>query len=256
MTAPSLSVPTANGRYYSRPSSGLMVPSITNIIGKKDKPGLKYWAAKEAANYAADNLQKLQTLTRDEAYSLVRGAPFANRDDSPSAIGDIVHSMIERYVRQEDAPTHEEITHAHNTVKWMYMHFIKFVDHYKPVFTGTEFTVWSDQYGYAGTADLSFQIANLHVLCDTKTGNRVYPETAMQLAALAKADVILSSDGTEREVPGYDRYAILHLRPRSFSLVPVENIDRAFDCFLALKQVFDWDLQFADKTLGFAPKVN
>jgi len=254
MTAPALSVPTANGRYYVRPGKGDSVPSITNIIGKKDKPGLKYWAAKSAATYASENREKLATLTEQEAWQLVRNAPFARQDDSPAAIGDIVHGYIERYVGG-DGPAHEEVEQSHHTVKWMWVHFIKFVEQYKPEFTGSEFTVWSDKHGYAGTADLSFRIGQFHVLCDTKTGNRVYPETAMQLAALANADVILSTDGTEAPVPAYDRYAVLHLRPRSATLVPVENIEAAFKTFLALKEVFDWDIQYADRTLGFAPKV-
>jgi hypothetical protein len=136
----------------------------------------------------------------------------------------------------------------------MWDRFAKFLNYYKPEFTGTEFTVWSDTFGYAGTADISMKINGAHVLVDTKTGKGCYPETGMQLAALAKADVILHPDGREEPVPHYDAYAILHLRPRSYTLVPVHKIGEAFETFLALKRVFDWNITDAQETLGYAPK--
>lgn len=256
MTDPVLAVPTSNGRYYVRPERGSM-PSITNIIGKKDKPGLKYWAMKECATYASQQRATLASLTEREAYTLVREAPFARSDDSPAAIGDIVHSMIERKVKNENAPSHDEVTTAHHTVRAMWQSFLKFEERYKPQYTGSEWTVWSDTYGYAGTMDLSFNVAGFHVLCDAKTGKNVYPETAMQLAAGAFADVVIGADGNEvGAVPKYDKYAILHLRPRSATLVPVDNIPAAWEAFKALKLVFDWDVEMSGQTLGFAPKVS
>jgi hypothetical protein len=49
---------------------------------------------------------------------------------------------------------------------------------------------------------------------------------------------------------------VLHLRPRGYRLHPVEKIPEAFECFLALKKVFDWELQHAPGTIAFAPKYN
>lgn len=256
MTAPALSVPTANGRFYRDPNGRRdMVPSITNVIGMLDKPALKFWAAKEAANYAADNREMLAGLPRDAAQQLVRNAPFQRSDDSPAAIGDIVHNWIDRHV-QGDAPTHDEVVNSHRTARDMWYSFIKFRDHYAPDFIDSEFTVWSDQYDYAGTADLHLVINGVSVLADTKTGANVYSESAMQLAAIANADIKMSTTGEELPVPKFERYAILHIRPRSATLVPVENIDAAWACFRALREVFKWKVQYADQTLGFAPKVN
>lgn len=76
----------------------------------------------------------------------------------------------------------------------------------------------------------------------------------MQLAALKNADVVISSDGSERPMAQYDGFAALHLRPRSFTLHPIDHIDEAFQCFLHLKAVFDWEVQFAHRTIVFAPK--
>jgi hypothetical protein len=244
---------TEHGRFYYHPGRGHDgKPSITNIIGKKFKP-LFGAGMKEAANYAADNIATLATLEREQIFQLCTHTP--RRPDSPSAIGDIVHGMIERYVKG-DAPTHDEVMGSHQTVKWMWGQFLKFQEYYKPEYTGSEFTVWSDKYGYAGTADLGFRIGGAHVLCDAKTGKATYPEVAMQLAAIQYADFIITPDGRELPIPQYDRYAVLHIRPRSATLKPVFKIPEAFEAFLALKKVFDWDVFHANEAIGFAPKVN
>jgi hypothetical protein len=253
MTDPKFSVSTEHGRYYIRPSTGVSVPSVTNIIGMKDKPGLKWWAAKTVAQYAAENRASLAMMTEEQAFSVARHTPFRHADDSPAAIGDIVHGFIEQRIKGT-GPSHEDVKHSHRTVHWMWDRFLKFEAHYKPEYTGSEFTVWSERYGYAGTGDFSMKIGEHHVLVDTKTGNQVYPESGMQVAALGHADLMFDPDGHERAVPAYDKFAILHIRPKSFALYPVENVDKAFECFLALKTVFDWHVGEASKTIAFAPK--
>jgi hypothetical protein len=231
-----------------------MVPSITNIIDRKNKPGLKHWAAKAAAEYAADNLAKLEPLNRDERIQLVKNAPFTRTADSAAATGDAVHSWIDNYVKTGGtwAP---DLPRTSITAQHMWHQFLAFVGRYQPTFGLSEFTVWSERYGYAGTGDLAFNVGGQNVLCDTKTGKNVYPEVAMQLAALAHADCIIDPEGNEHLLPGFDKYTVLHLRPMSFTLIPVERTDEAFQAFLALKTVLDWEASHADKTLGYAPKV-
>jgi hypothetical protein len=130
-----------------------------------------------------------------------------------------------------------------------------FVETYKPSWSLSEFTVWSDAHNYAGTADLAAYIGNALVLIDHKTGKNAYPDTALQLAALANADFILSPDGTEMPLPKFDRCGILHIRPRSCRLIPVDHIEEAFSAFLGLKACFDWQVAYQDETLKYAPKL-
>lgn len=257
MTAPKLSVSTPNGRYYYHPRRESSKPSITNIMDQKNKAGLKYWASREAANYAADNLMKLSTLTRDEAIELIRRAPFAKSDSSK--VGDAVHDWIDRFIKGEFGPTgqpsDQEFLEAGFTAKHMWQTFQAFNRYYHPKFVESEFTVWSETYGYAGTADWSAYIGGSLVLGDTKTGTRIYPDTGLQLAALAKADFILDPDGTERPLPKYDKFAILHIRPTYFELPPIHNIEACFNGFLGLKASFDLEINYGDSILGYAPKV-
>ena len=264
MTAPALAQATPWGRYYGRPgkAAGLMVPSITNIKSMKAIKGLPNWAARECAEYAADNLERLEHLDRDERVQLIKGAPWREKEDSPAHIGDIVHEWIDTLAKggKVDPEVYHdfhtgELMKAPRQAKQMWRQFGGFLNKHNPRWVKTEFTVWSDTYGYAGTADWSAYIGPWLVLGDNKTGKGVYADTAMQLGALAHADVILDTEGHEEPVPKFDRYAILHLRPRSATLVPVEHIDEWFEAFLGLKKVFDTVVNFEDKTLMYAPKI-
>jgi hypothetical protein len=254
MTAPALSVSTNNGRYYIHPKRRKSVPSITNIKDVKSIPALKYVAARDAAGYAADNRAKLATLDRNEAFQLVKQAPFTFTDESPARIGDVVHDWIDRYIKGAP-PGAQEINGAVITARHMWQRFGEFVGRYQPQFVDSEFTVWSDTHDYAGTGDLAMNIKGALILADTKTGKNVYPETGMQLAALAFADCILTTEGEEKPIPKFDRFAVLHLRPTSYQLIPVDNIEASFRAFLGLKAVFDWEVEYGDKTLGFSPRV-
>lgn len=257
MTAPALAFDTEHGRYYKRPGDHNQVPSITNILNMKAKPLFRA-GMKEAARYAAENRTVLATLDQDQAYTLVSNPP--RREDSPSAIGDIVHAEIEQYIKRTLAgQPHPAPPEMPQTAKWTCQRFAKFVAYYQAkfpdfAFTDSEFTVWSNKHGYAGTADGSFRMNGRHILADWKSGRAVYPEVAMQLSAIAHADVVISADGTERPLGTYDGYAALHLRPRSFALHPIDHIEEAFQSFLALKSVFDWEIEYAHKSIVFAPK--
>lgn len=255
MTAPELAIPTQNGRFYVHPGNQAAVPSITNIIGMKSKPLFRA-GLKKAARYASNNLPMLSMLDAESAYKLIADPP--DEDNEPSAIGDLVHKWIEEFiVSGGQGPPKADVEAAPNTARWMFEHFVSdFHIPRQPQYTGTEFTVWSNRYGYAGTADFSAMLYGHHTLVDTKTGKQPYPEVAMQLAAIANADFVLAPDGTESRVPEYARYAVLHVRPRSAKLHPVFNIEEAFKAFLGLKAVFDWNINYAPRSIGYAPNVN
>jgi|SRR5215469_3098171 len=251
MTKPTLSTSTPFGRFYAHPKRQTQVPSITNIKDVKNIPGLKVWAARRAAEYAADNLDKLAGLDRDERVQLIRQAPFTSRSDDASNVGDIVHEWIDAFIKGE----HRGAADLPRTAQGMIRAFQKFNETYTPEWVMSEFTVWSETHQYAGTADWAARIHGWLVLGDTKTGNRVYPDTRYQLAALANADFILEDDGTELDLPRFERFAILHLRPTYYELIPVINIAEAFESFLALKTVFYDDMAHAANSLMWAPKV-
>lgn len=261
MTDPVLSVKTSHGRFYQRPRDGKQVPSITNIIGMKDKPALKYWAARECATFAAQNLDTLAALNEKERIDLIKGAPFRSSGTAAER-GDIVHDWIDQYIKEGAAQVAqgqpwrpEDYQGSSATAKNMFKQFGAFVRKYQPEWVASEFTVWSDKHGYAGTGDFICKIKGAYIYGDTKTGRGVYPEVGMQISALVNADYMLTPDGEEAPLPKFDRAAVLHVRPRFARLSPLSNIDQCFKSFLGLRACFDWHVVYSDEIIGIAPKI-
>jgi hypothetical protein len=87
-------------------------------------------------------------------------------------------------------------------------------------------------------------------LGDTKTGKGVYPEVALQLVALARAEFIITRDGEELPLPAVDLLGVLHLRPRSWALLPVTPGDASWRAFLAARELTSWLAETAPTVLG------
>ena len=147
MTSPKLAVTTANGRYYHHPRRARDVPSITNVMNMKSKPALRYWAAREAATYAAQNLDKLQPLSETERVQLIKTAPFGK--SAASSVGDTVHDWIDRIIKGETVPD-TEIQAAPITARRMLETFYAFCRKHQPTFNEAEFTVWSEKIWLCG----------------------------------------------------------------------------------------------------------
>lgn len=281
MTAPALARAGRDyeGRVYVQPNRPWEAPSITNVKDKRNIPGLKRWGPKVCAQYVADNIEKLTHLSPSEIFQLVKEAPFAR--DSVKAesadVGDVVHNWIDNYIKGQP-PSQYDLEHptktvasgqswelqrsGANTARNMYRQFLAVVEKYRPQWIDSEFTVWSDTYRYAGTADWSAYITTADgvrhtVLGDTKTGKQPYADTRYQLTALAHADYIIEADGTTRPLPKFDMYAVLHVRPRGAKLIPydTEAVDNSFRAFLGLREVLECDTKYDDRTLLYAPTI-
>jgi hypothetical protein len=255
-----MSVRTNEGRFYRRPGSDILVPSITNVIGMKAKPGIAYWGYRKIGEFVADNLTAINLLGEDRTaiIDLVRGAP-ARATDKSSNRGDLVHGWIDLRVRTNgEHPTDAEITEEAQGDKGaigMWRAFLAVERAYEIKWLHSETTIWSDEYQYAGTIDWMAEVMGILTLGDTKTGNNVYPEVAMQVAAAAHADYAFDDDGHKFKLPVPERFAALHLRPTFGRLHPLENIDEAFASFLGLRATFEWDTEVAEQTIRYSPKI-
>jgi hypothetical protein len=271
MTAPPNSFPTDHGRFYQHPRMQLADwqkrsahtieegpytpnPSVTNIIDMKAKEFLPPLYARKVAEYVVNNLDAVKySIDRfgpDVAKGSLKAVAEQREVNGPSDIGDEVHAAIDGFCRGEDYPE----SFSTNTAKAMYDQWVHFAFEYfnmdRAFILRSEFTVWSYEYGYAGTGDLLFEKDGETWLVDTKTGTRVYPEVALQTAALANADVILDADGNEHPMPLVHKLGVLHVRPRSVKLYELGNADEAFKTFLACKQLFDWKRFGSQGVLG------
>jgi hypothetical protein len=259
MTAPDLSKQTDHGRFYVHPRNRKAVPSITNVIGMKAKPGIAYWGYKQCGIFVSENWEMVTELARKDpsaVVDLVKGAP--NRSTSKSGDrGDLVHEWIERRIHsQGKEPTTEEIEqNPDRTARSMWASFLRVEARYEPEWLLAETTVWSDQHDYAGTIDWVARIGGKVTMGDTKTGNNVYPEVGLQVAAGANADYGIDQDGRPFVLPEIERFAVLHIRPRYARLSPLDNMEENFKAFLGLRAIFEWDTIHAENVIGYAPKI-
>jgi hypothetical protein len=213
------------------------IPSVTGILKIVDKSGpLVGWAKRITAEAAVDHRSEVDgwvdLFGRDGAISALTKAADNIRDKAATQGSDI-HALAEAITLGHEVTVTEEQA--------------PFVDAYRqwradfaPTFLAAEEMVCSVQHGYAGTLDAIVEIAGEVWLLDYKTSKGVYPETALQLAAYGNADFIgRAGDPTRYAIPKVDHYAVLHLRPEGYELVPFD-VTGAFEAFLSAKALLSW----------------
>ena len=229
MSEPKLSVRSsgAGGRGYRHPTTGVIVPSVTTVLKNLNKPALLQWAVDQTAAYAVANIDGLLSRTEEQGWGFLRW--YWNRDplkgdvdirnfyngvrDDAASLGTAIHEWIEAettgglYPDVSDAPEHFwEMVSVWDA--WYASHDVK------PLVS--EGTVWSHKYGYAGTLDGIWIVDGVPYLLDVKSSRHIFDEHMMQLSALANADVLMvevDGEWVEMEIPKFDAYGILHIRP-------------------------------------------
>lgn len=172
-SAPKLSVPTPFGRLYVKPGvflepkeyrtkqqcrklieSGVLLPSVTNVISMKSSPHLITWASRLIAEEAVRVEQKWPgKLASDPSKSVTYLKETANRErDHWAQQGTNVHDAVEKLALGEEINFDEYTDYEKASIaEWK-----QWFNTVNPDFYGLEKTcygVTSDGFGYAGTAD-------------------------------------------------------------------------------------------------------
>jgi len=239
----------ARGRWYVDQATGDKLPSVTSITGQLPKPAIAFWRGKEVAKAAVEDFGTLADfITKgkpDAAIDHLKRAP--DRSSGKAAeLGSIIHDLVDRHNKGE---TLERVHPDHRPFVDQYERYIR---EFSPGVIESEVTVWSDTHGYAGTLDQVAMFDDEAVIIDVKTGaSGVWPDTALQLAAYARADCIIDAEGERRPMPQIDGAAVLWLRPDKFELVPVRALDDdVFEVFLALQKISSWSYEVSKTVLG------
>jgi hypothetical protein len=267
MAEPKLRVRSSGhgGSGYKHPLTGRVVPGVTTVLKKLDKPGILQWAVDNTSAYAVANIDALMNRTEEQGYGFLRWywkrdplsgdetdiRNYSNGVLSDAAeLGTLMHDWI--------AAEHDELPYPDVSLapqyfwemvaewdKWKSEHDVK------PILTETTF--WSEEYGYAGTADGLWEVDGVNMLIDVKTSRNVWDEHFMQLSALGACDTMLIESDKSwvvREIPGFSKYALLHIRPTDtdkhgapmnafcrLELVDMEEVPLHFEAFLGLLAV-------------------
>lgn len=217
------------GSGYKHPLSGEIVPGVTTILKKLDKPGVVQWAVDNTAAYAVANIDGLLSRTQEQGYGFLRW--YWKRDPLKDDITDIrnysagvLNDAAELGTLLHDwiaAETDDNFPYPDTTLAQDYFwEMVEQWNGFKAKHTieplHTEVTLWNKQWGYAGTADAIWNIDGITTLVDIKTSRNTWDEHWMQLAALSDCDVmLLEKDGgwVESGMELIERHALLHIRP-------------------------------------------
>ena len=196
-------------RYYKVGAYDAM-PSVTTVLEMINKPALKDWKMNRALDYLGgkyakrhwDDLittppwirypsspraqslrKKVKTTWGDALASLRRNAKaHPNRvRDTAGDIGTEVHEAIAADLRGETW----ELTSKPAAIAMQSYRLWQEDATVEPLWT--EQTVWSLEYGFAGSADLVGLDGSKLIVMDWKTGAGVYNEAGLQMAAYSHA---------------------------------------------------------------------
>jgi len=237
-------------RYYKVGDYDAM-PSVTTVLEMINKPALRDWKMNKALDFLKSKYEsrhwddliaappwvrypsspraqslrkKVKTSWRDALASLRRNAkahPNRIRDDA-GGIGTEVHEAIAAELRGE---TWELVSEPAAIAMQSYRLWQE-DSTINPIWT--EQTVFSLEYGYAGSADLVGLDGSKLVVLDWKTGAGVYNEAGLQMAAYSHA--IEEMTGSQ-----VDECVVVHLDKSTpaWTEHKVKDWKRSFNGFLS-----------------------
>ncbi len=212
---------------------GQWVPGVTTIIGVLDKPGLKKWAASSVAEYVADNRRTVEGLYdagRGPMVAALKEIPWQRRDDAADR-GTTFHDLAERIANGDEVDVPEPLVPlVENALAFMEDYDIH------PILA--ESCVGSREHRYAGKFDLIADSRKGRAIFDWKSGKRIYPAAAFQLAAYANAE-FHGENGDEQPVPEVEAAFGVHIRADGYDVVPLTFGPHVFNEFITIRHAFD-----------------
>lgn len=232
-----------NSRWYETKDG--CFPSVTTILTAKAKQGLTSWQINLAS--AGVNVKEAGIKAMDE--------------------GSKVHDACERIMKGETISFYNDELQTENYKLFEeWLPITRFVDAYReleiqPILI--EQTIYSQEYGYAGTLDLLCTLKpdknkneRVVAIVDLKRSSGVYTDYHLQLASYQKAfieminndednnglrDVVFNKVSPITDISTMKAYILLLNvdTKKGWRLTEIDNIDNKFSTFLACKTIWD-----------------
>lgn len=252
MTGPALAR-DRSGRRYMIPDPApdgppVECPSVTTILNNINKPALVNWAALEVAKYAYTERDTWHKLDEPAAVDLLKRAPY--RDSRKKMdVGTAVHIAVDAHLKRD---TGEPPVVTDLDLLPYIAGAIRFLDDHVQRIVRSEATLVNLTYRYAGTCDLVAKLKNgALAVIDWKTGKRLYPEVALQLAAYANNEFGVNADGTRYNLAPITHAVAVHLTgDGTYTAQPVELTDQLFKTFIALRTLQKYRDTMESSVLG------
>jgi hypothetical protein len=210
-------------------------PNVTTIMrAGLPIPTLPDWSARMTATWVMDHPDELPGLY---AGGREPGIAFLSKihdevRNRAGVKGTQVHHLAELIVHDQPAEVPHELA-------GYVAGYVAFLNAFAPEPILTERPVANRALWYAGRPDLVATMGGQTWLLDNKTSANVYPDTALQCAAYARAEVYLDEQGKERPMPQVDRIGVVHIGPMGTELYDLGDIDAAFTEFAAARATYE-----------------
>jgi hypothetical protein len=234
------------GRWHSYELDGRRIPGVTTLIRDGiPKPNLVDWAARIAAEYAADHIDEIAPLERSAAVDLIKNAHSRSRNFA-AAKGTEIHGIAQRLLAGEPVEVPEAIAGYVDA-------YMRWLEEWQPQPLAVEAPVVNRRWRYGGSFDLlaGFR-GELISLIDIKTGGSgVWPETCLQIAAYRAAEAMVDDSGREMPMPATNAGHALWLGDDgSYEFLPVESGPDIFAVFLHVAHVAGFMERKKDDLIG------
>ena len=215
------------GRHYKVEGFDELFPSVTNVLGVINKPALAPWARNAALESVQTALLARAGMTESittewvaEVIDQARQTPDFKRDQA-AGFGTQAHELLDQVIQGLEPEVPPELEPVINNFQaWRASSGMDI--------QLTEAMVYSEKHRYAGSADaIAYRDGKLIVL-DWKTGNGIYPEYGLQVAAYANALEEMTGE------PVGEAWTVrLGRTDLDFESQRVVDLDRAFISFRA-----------------------
>lgn len=217
---------------------GVVVPSVTQVLGCLDKPALPWWGMTIGVEGVCTLAQNGVDLDWADPKSIVseltaHKITVNHQRDKAASRGKDVHDALEAYMTDGVVPSlaafpESERGYVQALAKWLW--------EIKPEFVRAEVIVGSARYGYAGRYDLLCRIGDDELVrCDLKTGRKIYEPAHLQLAAYEEAAIECGEDPSDAQyilrVGADANYEFVRSR------ATFEDFRAVLECYQALRRV-------------------
>lgn len=200
-----------------RLSDGTRVPGTTTVAGRfKAAEGLIHWAWKQGYD----------------------GLDYRDIRDAAANAGTLAHDLIEADIQGWII---DLTAHSEDIVRLAWAGFEgyrRWAEQSQLKITQTELKLVSEQYRYGGTPDAIGFLGERLVLLDWKTGNRLYPEALIQLAAYRQ---LLGENGH-----GWvEEYHLIRFgkEDASYHHHSWQDLSKAWEAFRLMRELYELDKQ-------------
>jgi len=227
--------------------NGERVPGTTTVISRfKESGGLVHWSWRiphdglMTARALLAQLMNDELDTADVASFLetpIEQWDYRHVRDKAADAGTAAHAMVEAHIRGrkfDRSPYPDDVIAKADNAFWA---FLEWAGTSKLEVVEPEVALVSEEYGYGGTID-AIMVGGRRAIGDWKTGNAIYQDALVQLAAYRN---LWDENYPDRKINGGFHLLRFDKETADFRHLFFQELDDAWEQFKLFRRAFDID---------------